>query len=278
MSSQNYPNFSKDETEWLVQSAALRPDANVEHLIDSFLTIFPHRAKHEGMRIEEIRQTLRSRINDTLYRKARGYAADIDIKRKEYAPIFSAVFSVVNPLAQMNFYEKTFSDPESKPSDKFKAIQAAEKLKAILFPPSLQHEQLEIKRQQQILKREAKDVRKRLYFFVNQHRILSIYTQLDPSLQEEIREGIMDDKMEERMRDVLEREGMDDKLGALYTDISFKDYEFLSDAMILDLDEQLSNGGIKNMTPDEVDALIQSHLDKERRVAIEGLKDDLNYP
>ena len=278
MSSQNYPNFNDVEKDWLVQSAALRPDANVEDLIDSFLVIFPHRAEHEGMSIEEIRQTLRSRINDTLYRKARGYAADIDIKRKEYAPIFSAVFSVVNPLAQMNFYEQIFSNPKSKPSDKFKAIQAAEKLKAILFRQPHQHEQLEIKRQQQILKREAKDVRKRLYFFVNQHRFFSIYTQLDPSLQEEIREGIMDDKMEEQMRDVLEREGMDDKLQALHTDISFKDYEFLSDAMILNLDDQLSNGGIKNMTPDEVDALIQSHLDKERRVAIESLKDDLNYP
>ena len=178
----------------------------------------------------------------------------------------------------MNFYEQIFSNPKSKPSDKFKAIQAAEKLKAILFRQPHQHEEMEIKRQQQILKREAKDVRKRLYFFVNQHRILSIYTQLDPSLQEEIREGIMDDTMEERMRDVLEREGMDDKLGALYTDISFKDYEFLSDATILDLDEQFSNGGIKNMTPDEVDALIQSYVDKERTAAIEGLKDDLNYP
>lgn len=278
MSSQNYPNFSKDETEWLVQSAALRADANVEHLIDSFLTIFPHRAEHEEMSIEEIRETLRSRVNDILYRKARGYAEDIDLKRKEYAPIFSAVFSVVNPLAQMNFYEQIFSNPKSKPSDKFKAIQAAEKLKATLFRQPHQHEQLEIQRQQQILQREAKDIHKRLYFLVNQHRFFFIFTQLDPSLQEEIRKGIMDDTMEEQMRDVLEREGMDTELQALHTDISLKDYEFLSDAIILDLDDQLSNGGIKNMTPDEVDTLIQSHLDKERRVAIESLKDDLNYP
>ncbi|MDD9975720.1 MAG: hypothetical protein OXU27_17045 [Candidatus Poribacteria bacterium] len=42
--------------------------------------------------------------------------------------------------------------------------------------------------------------------------------------------------------------------------------------IILEIDEQLSNGGLEKMTPDEVDALIQSYLDPQRKAAIDALK------
>lgn len=104
-----------------MQSAALRTDASVDDLIDSFLLVFPQRAEHDGLTEKQIRQTLTSRINDILYRKARGYAETIDAKRNEYQQIFTAAFSMLNPITLMNFYEQTFADPNSKPSDKFRA-------------------------------------------------------------------------------------------------------------------------------------------------------------
>ena len=128
MDTKNYPNLNTDEKNWLVEAAALRPDANVDALIDSFLVLFTDRREHDGITTAEIRDTLKSRFNDILYRLSRGYSENIDQKKKEYETIFTAVFAVLNPLAQMNFYEQMFTDPKSKPSDKFKAINDAEKL------------------------------------------------------------------------------------------------------------------------------------------------------
>lgn len=79
----NFPNLNDAEKGWLVQSAALRTDATVEDLIDSFLVLFPDRATHEGLTPQQIRETLTSRFNDILYRKDRGYAETIDNKRNE---------------------------------------------------------------------------------------------------------------------------------------------------------------------------------------------------
>lgn len=272
----NYPNFNDAENNWLVQSAALRTDATVDDLIDSFLAVFPDRTQHDGMTQEQIRETLTSRFNDILYRKARGYAETIDNKRNEYQQIFTAAFSVLNPLAMMNFYEQTFADPNSKPSDKFKAIQAAEKLNAKLFPEPTDEQQKQIQRQKSLLKKEAENKRSALYWRLREKRFHSVFDPLDEALQKEIQTEIEEDtdgfSEWEIMQEVLHRKGMNDELQKLNPDISITDCKFLSDVASLEIDETLSNGGIEEMSPDEVDALIKSYLDKERAAAIETLK------
>lgn len=268
----NYPNFNETEKSWLVQSAALRTDANVDDLIDSFLAVFPQRAEHEGLTQKQIRETLTSRINDILYRKARGYAETIESKRQEYQHIFTAAFSVLNPLALMNFYEQTFADPNSKPSDKFKAIQAAEKLNATLFPEPTEEQRQQTRRQQNLLKEQASNTRESLSWRVHRKRFHAVYDHLDEELQTEIKDCPDGYSEWELMQDVLHREGMTDELQKLKSDISFTDYKFLSDVAILEIDETLSNGGLEEMSIDEVDALIISYLDKERTAVIETLK------
>ena len=74
------------------------------------------------------------------------------------------------------------------------------------------------------------------------------------------------------MEDVLERENMTTERAAMETDLPYDWAEFLSDVAILEIDEQLSNGGIDDRTPDEVDALIQSYLQPQRKNAIDALK------
>lgn len=272
----NFPNLNDAEIGWLVQSAALRTDANVEDLIDSFLLVFPQRAEHDGLSNEQIRETLTSRFNDILYRKDRGYAETIDNKRQEYQQVFTAAFSVLNPLAMMNFYEQTFTDKNSKPSDKFKAIQAAEKLNATLFPPPTDEQQKQRKRQQNLLKEQAKKKRDGLYWRIRKKRFRTVFYPLDEALQKEIEKEIKEDTDGyyewKIMEDVLHRYGMTDDIQKLKTDISITDCTFLSDVAILEIDEQLSNGGIDEMSPDEIDALIKSYHDKERNATIETLK------
>lgn len=138
MSSKNYPNLSENEINWLVESASLRTDANVKDLIDSFFQCFPDRATHDGKSLQQIRDILTSRFNDILYRKDRGYTQIIAEKRTVYQKIIKAVenqeifiatFSVLNPVSLLNFHEQIFTNPKSKPSDKFKSISAAEALK-----------------------------------------------------------------------------------------------------------------------------------------------------
>ena len=272
----NFPNLNETEKGWLVQSAALRNDASVDDLIDSFLLVFPDRTQHDGMTPKQIRETLTSRFNDILYRKARGYAETIDNKRNEYQQIFTAAFSVLNPIALMNFYEQTFADPKSKPSDKFKAIQAAEKLNDKIFPPPTDEQLQQRIRQQNLLKEQAKNKRSKLYWRLREKRFQSVYETLDEALQTEIqtenkadRGGLADGEI---MEDVLHRYGMTDEIQKLNPDISFTDCTFLSDVAILEIDERLSNGGIDQMSPDAIDALIKSYLEPERNATIETLK------
>lgn len=272
----HYPNLTDTENQWLVLSAALRPDASVDDLINSFITVFPDRTQHDGLTEKQIRETLTSRFNDILYRKDRGYAPCIAEKRNEYEQMFSAAFAVLNPLALMNFYEQTFTDPQSKPSDKFKAINDAEKLKARLFPPPTDQQQKEIDRlqykQQERLKKEAKDKKEGLWLRVNRKRFSAVYDTLSEPLQKEIDNCPEGYSEWEQMQDVLEREGMTQQRKAMESDLPYGWAEFLSAGAILEIDAQLSKGGIDEMTPDAVDALIHSHLDRERKAAINALK------
>lgn len=274
----HYPNLTDAENKWLVLSAALRPDASVDDLIHSFLVVFPDRTQHDGLTEKQIRETLTSRFNDILYRKDRGYAPCIAEKRNEMQLAFDAGFAVLNPLAQMNFYEQMFTDPASKPSDKFKAINDAEKLKARLFPPPTPQQLAEIdrqqKRQRDQLKKEAEGIRKGLAWRVDRKRFHAVYDTLPETLQTEIDNHPDADEYSdsELMRDVLEREGMTQQRAAMKSSLPYGSAEFLSDVASLEIDEKLSNGGIDEMTPDEVDALILSYLDRERKAAIDALK------
>ena len=274
----HYPNLTDAEKKWLVLSAALRPDASVDDLINSFLVVFPDRTQHDGLTPKQIRETLTSRFNDILYRTNRGYAPCIAEKRNEIQHAFTQAFAVLNPLALLNFYEQTFTDPKAKPSDKFKAINDAEKLKARLFPPPTPTQQKEIDRQQykqrERLKKEAEGKRKWLSRRVDRKRFHAVYDALPETLQKEIENHPEADEFsdEELMREVLAREGMTEQRAAMVSDLPYDWAEFLSDVAILEIDEKLSNGGLDEMTPDEVDALILSYLDRERKAAIEALK------
>ena len=276
MDTKNYPNLNTDEKNWLVEAAALRPDANVDALIDSFLVLFPDRREHDDRTTAEIRETFKSRFNDILYRLSRGYSENIDQKKKEYETIFTAVFAVLNPLAQMNFYEQMFTNPKSKPSDKFKAINDAEKLKARLFPPPTPQEQREEQRerdrQQRHIKDEATRKRDGLSWRVSRKRFHAVYNALPEPLQKEIDDCPDGYSEYEQMRDVLERENMTAERAAMETDLPYDWAAFLSDVAILEIDEQLSNGGIDERTPDAVDALIASYLQPQRKAAIDALK------
>lgn len=76
----------------------------------------------------------------------------------------------------------------------------------------------------------------------------------------------------ERIRDVLERHDRTQERAALDSSLPDNWADVLSDIDILEIDEQLSHGGLEKMTPDEVDALIQSYLDPQRKAAIDALK------
>jgi len=270
----HYPNLNDAENKWLVKTAALRPDASVDDLINSFLAVFPDRTEHDGLTEKQIRETLTSRFNDILYRTGRGYAPCIAEKRNEMQQAFTQAFAVLNPLAQMNFYEQTFTDPKSKPSDKFKAINDAEKLKARLFPPPTPTQLAEIDRQQKRLKKEADDTRTRLYWRVYRKRLRAVYDALPEPLQKEIDTYPDADEYSDReiMDAVLERHEMTQERAALSSNLPDGWKDFLSAGAILEISERFSNGGIDEMTPDEVEALIHSDLDRERKAAINALK------
>lgn len=273
----HYPNLTDAENKWLVLSAAHRPDASVDDLIHSFLAVFPDRTQHDGLTEKQIRDTLTSRFNDILYRKERGYAPCIAEKRNEIQHAFDAVFAVLNPLALLNFYEQMFTDPKSKPSDKFKAILEAEKLKARLFPPPTPTQQKEIDRQQEKqqekIKKEAEGKRDRLWERVSRKRFSAVYDTLPEPLQKEIDNCPEGYSEYEQMIDVFAREAnLTEQRAALDSSLPYGWAEFLSDVAILEIHEKLSNGGIDEMTPDAVDALILSYLDRERKAAINALK------
>ena len=174
----------------------------------------------------------------------------------------------------MNFYELTFTHEKSKPSDKFKAINDAEKLKARLFPPPTDQLLAETRRQQTMLEKEAARKRKLLSRRVERKRFHAVYDTLPETLRKEI-DNLPDADWytdSERTAAVLERHDRTSERAAMETDLPDDWADFLSDVAILEIDEQLSNGGIDERTPDEVDALIASYLDPQRKAAIEALK------
>lgn len=237
-----------------------------------FLAVFPDRAEHDGLTEKQIRETLTRRFNDILYRTDRGYAPCIAEKRNEYQQAFTSAFAVLNPLALMNFYEQTFTDPKSKPSDKFKAINDAEKLNARLFPPRKSRHNAETQRQQTMLEKEAKIKRHGLWERVSRKRFHAVYDTLPETLQKEIKNCPDGYSEWELMEDVLERDAMTQQRKAMESDLPDDWAEFLSDVAILEISDSFSNGGLDEMTPDEVDALIHSYLDRERKAAINALK------
>ena len=255
----HYQSLNEKEKQWLVQSAALRPDASVEDFIDSFLVLFPERATHEGVTEAKIRKILTSRFNDILYRKERGYAETIAEKRSEYQQTFSAHFAVLNPLALLNYYEQIFTSEKSKPSDKFKAIQAADALNKRIV-------QEEINRQQAAQKKQIKRNRERLFTYLNWKRFDAVYDTLDEKLQAEIEQYDT-----QKMLKVLEREGMVAEMITLMTQIPRKTFWQLDDDAINSLNELYESKIIQDMSFLEYHELILSSLDPLDRTMIEDV-------
>ena len=209
----HYPNLTDAEKQWLLKTAALRPEANVEDLMNSFLTLFPDRTQHDGLTTTEIRQKLTSRFNDILYRTDRGYAPCIAEKRNDIQQAFAGVFAVLNPLAQMNFFEQMFTDPKAKPSDKFKAIQEAETLnKRVKAAAEKQADhQRKIQEEQELLERMFRETRDELYWRVSEIAFQSFLATLPEPLQEQINAEAAKNKeitMTEIAEAILQKQGM----------------------------------------------------------------------
>lgn len=250
-----YQNFSEIEKDWIVLAAALRPDATVDDLINSFLAHFPDRAEQDEIPPGKIRKILTSRINDMLYRKERCYAQTIDDLRREYQKPFTSTFAVINPLSLLNHYERVFTNPNSKPSDVFKAIQAAETLKERIV-------QEEIDRQQAEREKEAKFQRRRLSIHFNATRFDTFYDQLPENLRDEI-----DDYDTPKLCEVLEREGLTEALEKINSSLEIQDIEALSDTAILEMSQEWGDFLYK-MSFDELQDTLFHSLDKSAQFSI----------
>ena len=252
-----FQNLDENETQWLVESAALRPDASVEDFIDSFLALFPERATHEGITTEQIRETLKRRFNDILYRKERGYPQTIKEKRQEYEPRFSSVFAVLNPRALLNHYEQIFNNPSSKQSDIFKAIQAAETLKQRIV-------QEEINRQHAGREKQTQRNRTRCVLTFNHKRFDAIWDTLDEHLQDEIDQWDM-----KKMIEVLKREGMTAELQTIANAIDYSVFDKLSENALDELADEYEAGFLREMSFQEYQERILEALDPLEREFIE---------
>lgn len=276
MSTKNYPNFNAVELGWIEQSASLRPDANVEHLVNSFLIAFPERATHDGLTAHEIREKLTQRVNDILYRKDRGYAVNIMLKRQEYAEMFTQTFSVLNPLSMLNFYEQIFTNPKSKPSDKFKAITEAEKLKARLFGEEKPTKKSPLERAEEMRSHEINELREKLSKSIEKKRYSSVYSNLSDALKERINEQYESAKQydeedgqyytveskAEIVKRVLNDNNMHDEWNIMakyyYPDPRMKD---MPPYAIVALSDRLLHGRIDALSIQEIDAIIDEILD-----------------
>ena len=276
MSTKNYPNLNDVEIGWIEQAASFRPDANVEDLINSFLIVFPERGTHDALTGAQIREKLTQRFNDVLYRKDRGYAMNIMHKRQEYAEMFTQTFSVLNPLSMLNFYEQIFTNPKSKPSDKFKAITEAEKLKARLFGEEKPTKKSALERAEEMRSHEINELREKLSKSIEKKRYTSVYSNLPDALKERIKEQYEsakkydedDDRyyrvesMAEIVKRVLNDNNMHDEWNIMakyyYPDPRMKD---MPPYAIVALSDRLLHGRIDALSIQEIDAIIDEILD-----------------
>lgn len=256
----NYPNLNDAENKWLLLSAALRPDASVDDLINSFITVFPDRAEHDGLTEKQIRQTLTSRFNDILYRKDRGYAQGIAEKRNEMQQAFDAGFAVLNPLAQMNFYEQMFTDPKSKPSDKFKAINDAEKLKARLFGESPKKSPAQ--RAEALKTYEIKTLREKIADIIDTKRFAAVYSTFSDTLKEKIKTTANEERigLQEACRWVLDEEGMHAEAEMMRKCVSDKRMTDMPPNALVALSDRLLHGRSDDLSISEIDARIDEIL------------------
>ena len=264
----HYPNLNDAEMDWLVSAASLRPDATLDDLIDSFIVLFPDRATHEELTTAEIRAKLTSRFNDVLYRTDRGYAQTIAEKRREYQQAFTSVFAVLNPLSLLNFYEQTYTNKKSKPSDKFKAIQAAEKLNDRLTDAA----EKETQRQQkwdddrQWLEMKFADKRSELSWRVSVMQVQTFVATLPEQLQEEINAEYTnsDLPLSEIALSLLRSKGMHaeaEKMSNVLRDDRYENkIAQLSPIALILLEKMLSNDTTQNIKGLDV---IMDHFDKE---------------
>lgn len=258
----HYLNLTQDEKKWLLRAAALRKDASVDELIDSFLVLFPDRTQHEELTHEQIREKLTSRFNDVLYRTDRGYASKIAEKRDEYEQMFSSAFAVLNPLAQLNFYEQTFTHPKSKPSDKFKAINDAEKLKARLFPETPSPKTSPTQRATAMTDTEIKNLREKISGILYRKRYWSVRSQLSQDLKEKVKKRLKAEYLgdAEAHAEVLEEEGMHEAAKMMRLCIHDERISEMPPPALVALSDRLLYGRSNALSIVEIDPLLDEIL------------------
>ena len=263
MSTKNYLNFNDVELGWIEQAASLRPDANVEDLVNSFLIVFPERGTHDALTGAQIREKLTQRFNDVLYRKDRGYAVNIMRKRQEYVEMFTQTFSVLNPLSMMNFYEQIFTHPKSKPSDKFKAIAEAEKLKARLFAEEKPTKKSPHERAEAMRSYEIDDLRKKLSDGIKRKRYTSVYSKLSDALKAKIQKRLETEELGQvaACYYVLKDEDMHDEADIMDKYFSDARMTDMPDYALVALSDRLLHGRIADLSIQEIDAIIDEILD-----------------
>ena len=280
MATNNYPNLTEDEINWLVNSAALRRKATVKDLIDSFFQVFPERTTHPDLSPRRIRDILTSRFNDILYRKQRGYTQIIADKRAVFQEIlkdievqasFKSTFSVLNAVSLLHFHEQIFTNPKAKPSDKFKAINAAEELRVRMA-----------KELQAAEKEKAEAIHKEetslydddeIYFFhtiynLQERYLEKVLQQLSEPLKQEIEKEINANPFNtpaEMALYTLEAKGMSDAVEKVRSIIHDpRPYEIgskLSSSGRQKFANKFSKDTLQQMSLDELDTLLDIYID-----------------
>ena len=280
MATNNYPNLTEDEINWLVNSAALRRLATVKDLIDSFFQVFPERATHPDLSPRRIRDILTSRFNDILYRKQRGYTQIIADKSAAFQEVlkdievqasFKSTFSVLNATSLLHFHEQIFTDPKAKTSDKFKAINAAEELR-VRMAQELQAAEKEKAAAIHKEKTSLNDADK-IYFFHIIHNLQERYLekvlqQLPEALQQEIQEQIDANAFgthAEIALDLLEAKGMSDAVekvrSILHDTRPYVIGNKLSSAGRQKFAKKFSKDTLQQMSVDALDTLLNIYMD-----------------
>ena len=280
MTTNNYPNLTENEIDWLVLSAAQRTDVNVKDLINSFFAIFPDRATHEGMSGKMIRNILTSRFNDILYRKDRGYSQIIVEKRAAFQEVWKlmedpgaleSTFSVLNAMSLLHFHEQVFTDPKAKSSDKFKAIDAAETLRV-----RIERSQREASRKKPAARQEERktiwhddeiDFLNTIYN-IQEKYVEQVLKQLPEALRQEIQEKIDSNRFNtpaENALYLLKEKGMSEaleKVDSILSDPRPREIgNRLSFTGLQKFTKKFSKNKLKQMSIDELDTLLDIYMD-----------------
>lgn len=257
-----YPYLTKDEIQWIELSKALRPDASINDLIESFLGLFPDRATHPGLTEKQIHQKMKNRFKDVISRRGK---ENIEKHIAAYEQMFST-YAVLDPRQQLNHYESIFTDPKSKPSEKSKAISDAEKVRAKVLPEkpkAVRDAEAEVERQKfEEKQKHIKTWREDIARILTRKQCWAIYETLDEALKAEIESPNL-----YALLDICQREDMPAEIQRLDEIEDDKRCEALSDAAVEDIYRRFyhRDGTKGNMTLSQLETLINAALNDAPR-------------